>query len=174
LAWSLLVNRLTPMLRSVAHRYRLGDDDVQEAVQETWAKCFQTLKRLRRPAALPGWLATTCHREAMGILRRDGRCVPTADDALDAAGSLSPTRSGDPRDPVEAVLDGELLTLLGESVAQLPERQRLLIDALVQHDGRYDRISATLEIPIGSIGPTRQRAIVQLRQRFHGRGMFAA
>jgi DNA-directed RNA polymerase specialized sigma24 family protein len=72
------------------------------------------------------------------------------------------------------VLDGELLTLLGESVAQLPERQRLLIDALVQHDGRYDRISATLEIPIGSIGPTRQRAIVQLRQRFHGRGMFAA
>ena len=51
-----------------------------------------------------------------------------------------------------------------EALAELPTDRRRLLELLVADPpASYDEISRTLGIPIGSIGPTRARALTQLR-----------
>ena len=50
----------------------------------------------------------------------------------------------------------------GELDAVAAELRRVL--ALADPPPRYDEISAALDMPVGSIGPTRGRCIAQLRE----------
>jgi hypothetical protein len=53
---------------------------------------------------------------------------------------------------------------LRAAVQRLPGRQRELMDALITMPWHsYDDLSATLAMPIGSIGPTRVRSLERLR-----------
>jgi RNA polymerase sigma factor (sigma-70 family) len=163
-AWAALHARFSPLLRAVARRHRLDAVDIDEVVQLTWVKCFEHLDRLREPGALSGWLVTTCRREALGMLRGRWRCVPVAEEVFPrlAAGD-EPAVS---RDPLDAVLELEAGVILREAVAALPARQRLLVTALLQEDGGqgYGELAESLSMPVGSIGPTRLRAVQRLRR----------
>ena len=50
-------------------RYRLGDTDAEDVGQRVWLRLVEQLRRLRDPAALPGWLATVTRRECVRALR---------------------------------------------------------------------------------------------------------
>jgi DNA-directed RNA polymerase specialized sigma24 family protein len=55
--------------------------------------------------------------------------------------------------------------LVGQLVDQLPTRSRLLLRLLSADSPlSYKEISEALSMPIGSIGPSRQRALAQLRR----------
>jgi DNA-directed RNA polymerase specialized sigma24 family protein len=62
-AWDALVDRYVPLIWSICRRYRLGDADTEDAGQSVWLQLVQHLDKIREPAALPGWLATTTRRE---------------------------------------------------------------------------------------------------------------
>ena len=68
-------------------------------VQNTWLRLLENLTKIDNPEALPGWLATTARREALGILRRRGRTVLTRDEDLGV----------DLADPASTELDSALL-----------------------------------------------------------------
>ena len=98
-AWNAITDRFTSLLWSVARSYRLGSDDAEDVVQNTWLRLLENLTRIDNPEALPGWLATTARREALGILRRRGRTVLTRDEDLGV----------DLADPASTELDSALL-----------------------------------------------------------------
>ena len=62
-AWDVLVDRYAPLIWSICRRYQLGAADARDAAQNVWLQLVDHLGRLRDPAALPGWLATTTGRE---------------------------------------------------------------------------------------------------------------
>jgi len=117
------------------------------------------LDNLRNPAALPGWLATTTRHECARALRAAHRPQAAvlgidADDIPDEQAVIAE----------QELLAAERHAALREAFTHLPLRcQRLLI--LLTHDPPtpYAQISATLGIPVGSIGPTRNRCLQQLR-----------
>ena len=50
------------------------------------------------------------------------------------------------------------------AVGRLPGRQRMLLSTFLRRPAAsYDEISAALDMPVGSIGPTRERALSRLR-----------
>ena len=110
--------------------------------------------------ALPGCLATTARREALGILRRRGRTVLTRDEDLGV----------DLADPASTELDSALLederdVELWASFAKLPERCQQLLRVLMAVDRPvYAEVSAAFDMPIGSIGPTRMSCLERLRK----------
>ena len=54
---------------------------------------------------------------------------------------------------------------LSRAITALPERQRLVLIELLKEESRsYLDVSRRLDLPVGSIGPTRQRAIARLRE----------
>jgi DNA-directed RNA polymerase specialized sigma24 family protein len=75
---------------------------------------------------------------------------------------------GDPPDPVpepiEQVCEGERDQALWRQFAQLSERCRTLLRAIAQASRPdYASIAEALDMPRGSIGPTRGRCLTKLR-----------
>ena len=153
-AWSALVSRFGHHVRRVARSYRLGDAEAEDVVQATFIRLFQNVGTLREPNALPSWLETTARRESLRRLRARCECALDAD-ALE--------NIPEPEREPERV-DEEVRAALAAAVARLPERQRRLITLLQsENEPNYRTIARILCIPVGSIGPTRARALSRLR-----------
>jgi RNA polymerase sigma factor (sigma-70 family) len=158
-AWAELVRRFTPLVASVVHRHRLGPEDNHDVSQTVWLRLVENLGRLREPAAIPGWLATTTRNECLLVLARGRRTRPVQGEELDQLVDLSDGREID-----DDVLRAERTTLLLDAFAQLPPRQRELLLLLAQDPPlSYREIHRRTGMPEGSIGPTRARALIKLR-----------
>lgn len=155
-AWQSLVIRFRSLLLSVARNSGCNADQAEDALQNTWLRLFEQVNRIREPEAIRGWLATTVRRESWRIVRESRREVLTdRHDDHDIPECDSPEG---------AVLVAEQREVLMEALSDLTPRARRLLAALVSDSPRYEEISRALGIPVGSIGPTRQRAIKQLRR----------
>jgi RNA polymerase sigma factor (sigma-70 family) len=156
-AWCEIVERYAGLVWSVARAHRLSDADAADVSQATWMKLFRSLGTLQHPAALGAWLATTARRECLRCIRRSGRSEPWPEE-LDVA---------DDRPAVDAgLLAGDRDALVMRALALLPERDQALLRMLSADPGpSYEEIGAALAMPIGSIGPTRARALARLRRK---------
>ncbi|MFI5909931.1 RNA polymerase sigma factor [Dactylosporangium sp. NPDC051541] len=156
-AWKSIVTAYAGLIWSVARSFRLSTTDAGDVVQGTWLRLVEHLDEIRDARRLPAWLATTTRREAINLLRRSGRDVPVED--VDAFG---PARA--PGEVDERLLHGETQRALARAVTQLPHAcQRLLRVLFADPPPTYETVSAALEMPIGSIGPTRARCLSGLR-----------
>ena len=66
-AWAALVERYAPLIWSLCRRYRLDATDTADVGQNVWLLLVNQLGKIRDPAALPGWLATTTRRECARV-----------------------------------------------------------------------------------------------------------
>ncbi|MFJ9313683.1 RNA polymerase sigma factor [Pimelobacter simplex] len=165
-AWDTIVDRFAPLVDAIIRGHRLSDADGDDVSQTVWLRLVEHLGDLREPDALPGWIRTTTRHECLRLLAARGRVRPVdpQDDAgLDAVAEDT-TDTG--------LLDAERAQLLREALAELPEARRaLLLLLLADPPVAYDEISRLLGMPIGSIGPTRARALDQLRRTRALRGL---
>jgi len=158
-AWDALVERYAPLIWSICRRHRLSGADAEDVGQSVWLQLVDHLDKVRDPAALPGWLATTTRRECARVLR--AACGPRAAGyQLDAE-----TIPADQAEVAEQLLTAERHAALLEAVAYLSPRCQELIALLIQDPPvPYATISAKLGIPIGSIGANRSRCLDRLRR----------
>jgi RNA polymerase sigma factor (sigma-70 family) len=157
-AWDALVERFLPLVTAVIAKLRLSKADADDVNQTVWLRLVEHLDRLRQPQALPGWLATTARNEGLRVIRTRARDLP-----VDPGGTTFDT--AEESDPGEALVQDLRSHALREAMLELPEsRRELLLVLLADPPLSYDEISARLGIPRGSIGPTRARALEQLRE----------
>ncbi|HEY6791197.1 MAG TPA: sigma-70 family RNA polymerase sigma factor [Trebonia sp.] len=160
-AWDEIVDRFAPLLWSICLRYRLSSQDSQDVGQTVWLLLVEQLGRLREPAALPGWLATTTQRECLRVLRRERtrnqHAWTTVDDELQ--------QYPDAVEIDEEIIAAEWNMALRAAFAELPAQcQRLLGMLISDPPSSYAEISATLQIAVGSIGPQRARCLQRMRR----------
>jgi RNA polymerase sigma factor (sigma-70 family) len=156
-AWAALMRRYEPMLRRVARGYRLQAADVDDALQSCWLQLFTGLHQLREPAAVGGWLVTTMRRQSLRARRHEVREL-LMDAPLDARQPAADCVAS----AVEAAERGAVLR---RAVRRLGGRQRTLLETLMADPDRsYAEVSAGLGMPLGSIGPTRERGLARLRR----------
>lgn len=157
-AWNALVARFNGLLWSVASSYRLAAGEDADAVQNTWVRLVERLDRIEDPERVGAWLATTCRRECLQVLRRRRRTGYTTD--TDELGEIP----GDAAELDAALLDDERDAALWRTFAALSDPCRRLLRVLMASPPpSYAEVSAALGLPIGSIGPTRQRCLARLR-----------
>lgn len=165
-AWDALVTRYNGMLWSIACSFRLGVADAADAVQNTWLKLVERLDHIAEPDRLGSWLATTARRECLQLLRRTSRERPAAT-ATWLAGLPDGTA------PVDTgILLEERDAALWNAVGFLPERcQQLLRVLMAAPPPTYRDVAAALDMPMGTIGPSRQRCLEQLRKVLAAQGL---
>jgi RNA polymerase sigma factor (sigma-70 family) len=164
-AFDQLVERFSGLVWSVVRAHRLGDAEAHDAFQTTWLRFVEHVDRIREPRAIGGWLATTARHESLRLVRQTGRTSPTAPDDLD----LADERLAD--HDVELV-QAERAAVLWSAFETLGERCRELLRVLMADPApSYEEISASLDLPVGSIGPTRGRCLGALRDELRGRGI---
>jgi RNA polymerase sigma factor (sigma-70 family) len=154
-AWTALVRRFDEPLRRIARSYRLSAADVDDALQATWLRLFNSIDRLDSPAAVGAWLATTTRRECLRTLQAPVRERLTDDPLLGDGCHVEELEAG--------LMAAERREALTRALDALPERHRRLM-ALLSTDTcpDYQRISEELGMPVGSIGPIRQRCLARL------------
>lgn len=157
-AWDALVDHFSHMLWAVASGFRLGHADTAEVIQTTWLRLVEHLDGIKQPEALAGWLATTTRREALRMLRLRGREVLT-DDVQFVQGSAFDGPPG----PEPAALEAERKRQVWEAFGRLPQHCQVLLHLLTVIVPTYAEIAVLLDMPIGSIGPTRARCLKRLR-----------
>jgi RNA polymerase sigma factor (sigma-70 family) len=158
-AWDEIVERYAPLVWSICGRYRLSNHDREDVGQNVWLLLVEQLGKLREPAALPGWLATTTARECLRVVTASRKSQRLGTQLDEAAQFVDDT-----------VIDEEMLmaernAVLRAAFAELPPRcQRLLGMLLSDPPHSYAEISDALGIPVGSIGPQRARCLEKLRR----------
>jgi RNA polymerase sigma factor (sigma-70 family) len=168
LAWSQLIDRYAVLIRSVCRSHRLGDADADDVAQLTWLRAVEHIGRLRDPDRFGAWVGTTARHECLRVLRGRKRVVPTADEVQ------RPLFAQDV-DQDEIELAAERRAAVREALGALPARQRTLLRLLHSEDEpSYEAISSALGMPIGSIGPTRGRALERLRRELQHAPLSAA
>jgi RNA polymerase sigma factor (sigma-70 family) len=128
--------------------------------QSVWLRLIGQLDRVRDPAALPGWLATTARRECLRVL--SVAHGPHASMYARDVESLPDERAGLAE---QGLLAAERQAALRAAFAQLPPNGQQLISLLIADPPLpYADISARLGIPVGSIGPNRSRYLDKMRR----------
>lgn len=165
-AWEELVRRYRGMVRGIARSFRLSESDTADVMQNTWLRAVERLTTVRDPDRVGGWLATTAHRECLAILRGTSREA--------AGGLLDDDVAATTPGPESAVLAREACGMVQRAVAELPLRRRALVGALFGDlDTRYADVARSLDLPTGSIGPTRRRVLSSLRRTLERGGLDA-
>jgi RNA polymerase sigma factor (sigma-70 family) len=158
-SWNALVDRYTPLVMSIVRRHRLQGSDADDVVQTVWLKLVEKLSSIREPQALPGWIVTTARHECLHVLRAHRNVFPT-----DLYEHSKPEGTGEPAVDSD-LLEQERHEALLMALASLPERQRALLLLLIEDPPlSYEEISRRLGLPVGSIGPTRARALARIRE----------
>jgi RNA polymerase sigma factor (sigma-70 family) len=160
------VQEYGPRLRRLGFSYRLGAQEVEDALQTTWLILLTQVEQVRDPACLGGWLSSIMRHECVHIVRRAGRRRECLVDAWAGGEGVAPDEVD-----VDALLEREVLSSqIWRLVCQLPPRQRDLIRALYEPDHpSYSDVSVRITMPVGAIGPTRQRALRGLRALIEGK-----
>lgn len=167
-AWNRLVDRFTPLLWSITRVLRLRDADAADVVQTVWLRLVQNLGRVQDPQRLAGWLATTTRRESFKVLRRNAPERPLDQSVVD----LVPAQTAPPD---QDLLTTERDAALWRAFSRLPTAsQELLRVLLVEPAASYEAVAAGLGRPVGSIGPSRQRALRRLLELVRTEGLESA
>lgn len=158
-AWNALVDRFASTVWAIARGHRLNPSDAADVFQTTWLRLVEHLDKIQQPDRVGAWLATTARHESLRVLRMGGRQVPNGADFETIPDSRSE------RGPESGLISSEQSRVINDLVELLPVRSQTLLRLLSADSPlSYKDISEALSMPIGSIGPTRARALDQLRR----------
>ena len=158
-AWEEIFRRYEKLVSTTVRSFRMQEADALDAVQMTWLRLAENAHRVQFPERLGGWLATTARHECLHILRQV-KPIPGLVD-------VTPDMVADPSvGPEEQVVRADIARTLRKLIAELsPRRQALLRMLFTDHPHSYAEVARSAGIPPGGIGPTRARALRQLRDR---------
>ena len=156
-AWERVMDRYGRLVFSIPRSYGLAREDAADVSQLTFAILIQSLDSLTEESNLKAWLATVARRHTWRAMEKTRRERPGREDDL----ADTPWLLGDEK-PSER---WELIDWLDRGMSGISEPCQKLLKALYLDEGEpsYAEISQRLDMPVGSIGPSRARCLQRLR-----------
>ena len=170
-AWTALVRRFQRLVYAIVCRMGLDEHTAADVFQVVFERLQKHLPRIQEPGRLQAWIVTTAKREALLQRQRARRLVSMTGDDIDAGGGAGQAPEWDLADdapsPDQELSQLQQLDRLRVALDHLEPRCRQMIEMLfADEDERmpYDEIARRLGMPVGSLGPTRQRCLERLRK----------
>lgn len=156
-AWADIVDRFMPLVRAVIRAHRLSSHDAEDVHQIVWLRLCERIHTIANAEAMPRWMWVVTRNECISLIRRRNRSIPTCEDEM-------VVRLGGVDDISSGILQDESIEVVLAGMAHLSSRDRELLSLLVEDPPlSYGEIGLRLHMPVGSIGPTRKRALNRLR-----------
>jgi RNA polymerase sigma factor (sigma-70 family) len=157
-AWDTLVARFERLILSVTRSFRLSGADAADVAQTTWLRAFEHLDDMQAPHRIGAWLLTVARRECLRTLKGAAPEMPAGD-------ALPEPEPDHAADIAAGLLAAERRAVARAALARLPQRDRVLVQLLhAEPQPSYSAIGEALQMPVGSIGPTRGRVLARLRR----------
>jgi RNA polymerase sigma-70 factor (ECF subfamily) len=151
-AFAELVREHQSMVFSIAYHYLQDRSLAEDLAQEVFLELYQALDRIQSPAHLTFWLrrvtANRCIDQGRKKLRRRELALEETPE---------PAAADVPIDPL-------LLERLQQSLAVLPEKQRMVVILRFQEGLGPAEIAEALEMPVNTVKSTLHRSLEELRK----------
>ena len=153
-AWETLVDRYSTYVHSIVMRqFRLSPADAEDVFQETFARLYLRIDRLRDAIALQAWIGRTTRNLAVDRIRAGRRLF-----ALERAdGTTIDVAGTDEYANIDQAMD------LRRALDDLGEPCRDLLRRFFLDDQSYAVISAALGIPSGTVASRISRCLQRLQ-----------
>lgn len=130
-------------------------DDVNDLLQNTFMKAWQSLENFRGDARLSTWLHKIAINESLTFLEREKRRQTLSLD--------DPESSASARIEADTMIDGDALALkLRKAVAMLPEKQRLVFNMRYFDEMKYEDISEIVGTSVGALKASYHHAVKKI------------
>jgi RNA polymerase sigma factor (sigma-70 family) len=161
-AFAALVARHGPMVLGVCRHVLSDAHAAEDALQATFLVLARRAAAVRPATALAAWL--------FGVARKVARKARAAERRRRTA-PVSAAALRQPEDPLERLSARELLTLVDEEVARLPERYRLPVVVCCLEGRSVEESARLLGWKVGSVKGRLERGRRLLRTRLARRGV---
>lgn len=161
-AWERIVYKYQAMLFSIPRRAGLSQDLAADVLQEVFVTLFEKLNAIEQPQYLRAWLTTTTRHKTIHLIQRERFGKTNA--LFDEENNLRYEVRDETPLPDEILIRLEQANQIEAAIALIDERCRRLLTLLYfeVEPISYDEIAKNLNIPVGSIGPTRSRCLGKL------------
>jgi RNA polymerase sigma factor (sigma-70 family) len=168
-AWEQIIARYPSLINAVCRRHRLASYEAPDVSQYVWMQLVRHINKLREPRALCGWISATATHRCYEILRTHKRSVivdPLAIGSFDLVGTAAKSTDSEGLFSTDDdLLRAEQRHAVRQALAELTETQQQLLLLLVADPPvPYSEISRRMNLPVGSIGPTRARLVRKLQK----------
>lgn len=156
-AFGQIVFRFQDMAFAYAYSI-VGDSGIaQDAAQEAFLDAYQSLTKLREPAAFPGWFRRIVLKHSDRQIRSNREILVPLEDAYDLRSPVP-----DPAALMEqALFCGDVRSAIG----LLPPKQRSVVTLYYVEEHSYREIAAFLEIPVSAVKKRLFNARKNLKER---------
>ncbi len=161
-AWETVTCKYQNLLYSIPRRAGLGKDLASDVLQDVFLTLYIKLDQLEKPEFLRAWLVTTTRHKTIHLISRETRGRPRSidDDENDPAFEIAD------KSPLadEMLIRLEREDQIENAFTEIDDRCRQLLIMLYLDSEKvpYSDIAERLDIPLGSIGPTRARCLQKL------------
>ncbi len=150
-AFDLLVRKYRSRMEAIVLRLLPQRADAEDVVQETWIKVHRALPEFRGESAFFSWV----YRIAINVARTQGqqrqRRGLNHSVAWEDAEEKGDAALVDVASPEAEVLKDEMMQVLQQAIASLPEEFRLAYTLREMEGLNYEDIALTLECPVGTV-----------------------
>lgn len=156
-ALKLLIDNYQKRLYWQIRRIVIIHDDADDALQNTFIKAWQGLKKFNQESSLFTWLYRIATNEALQILRQKSRQknIPYED----LSNFLSNTLASDPY-----FKGDEIQKKFQQAILTLPEKQRIVFNMRYYDDISYEEMSAILETSEGALKASYHHAVKKIEE----------
>jgi RNA polymerase sigma factor (sigma-70 family) len=161
-AFAALVGRYGPLVLHVCRRVLADVHDAEDAFQATFLVLARKAASVRRPASLAAFLHGVAHRVA---------CKARTAAARRRRYEVGATPAAPPPDPLAQVTAREMLALLDEEVARLPQAYRLPVLLCCLEGLSQEEAARQLGWTAGSVKGRLERGRRMLHRRLARRGL---
>jgi RNA polymerase sigma-70 factor (ECF subfamily) len=151
-----LVTRYQNKIMGYVGRMTNGDrEEAEDITQEAFIKAYRNLDSFRGQASFSTWLykiATNLCIDRARTKKRRPQQAYSLDEPFDKEDDAGGREIADSRfEPSKGVERDELRTLVRQTVAEMPEKQRQVLIMCDLQGMSYEEISANLDIPLGTV-----------------------
>lgn len=149
-----------------------NEADAEDLAQEVFVRTFNVLDRYNPAYPFSSWLYRIASNLCIDFIRARRKGHVSLDEPLPGGdGDMQRQFPSDRSDPARELETKEMMDVLEEALAALPEHYRIIVILRHQEHLSYEEIADNLDIPLGTVKARIHRARNMIRDFFAGRGL---
>ncbi|MBN2184171.1 MAG: sigma-70 family RNA polymerase sigma factor [Candidatus Krumholzibacteriota bacterium] len=170
-AFEELLTKYRSPVFSICLRMVKNHSDAEDLAQEVFIRTFNVLDRYNPLYPFSSWLYRITSNLCIDFIRRRKKNIYSLDEPVSGSdGEMSRQLPADTVDPDRELENREMMEVLNQAIADLPEHYRIIVILRHQEDLSYGEISENLGIPLGTVKARIHRARNMIKQVFMEKG----